>query len=186
VLRHPNKRSGAQALDRGSGAVGIGGAARVVLMFGWHPDDSEIEDRNQRRRAIAVSKVNVAAYAPTIAYSIKAQATSIETDGVPDIIDVPRVHWHGNIAASADDFVGAEGSNTAGDHDDAATFLRRVLEDGPMLADHVKKEGVEAGFSNDQLKRAKKRAGVVSDKQKELLGGKWFWTLKKRADPLCI
>ena len=62
------------------------------------------------------------------------------------------------------------------DQEDAVTFLRELLADGPMLQSDVEREGKVSGWSLPQLRRAQKRAGVVPKKAGFHKG--WQWLLK--------
>ena len=170
VLRHLNKSQGLSAIYRGGGSVGIGGAARVTLIVGVHPEDKD-EDSTTARKVLAVGKVNIARHAPALEYR------TVERDSTVVI------EWGGATTLSADDLVSAEGSVNDDDDPDAADFLITVLRDGPLPVKAVQAEGTQAGFSKDQLKRAKKRLHIRSDKEDGVLNGPWFWTLpdKKRA-----
>ena len=48
---------------------------------------------------------------------------------------------------------------------DAASFLRELLADGPMPTKTVRKEADDAGFSWRTIQRAMRRAGVESQRQ---------------------
>src|SRR5262249_26712776 len=69
VVRHLNKLVGGPALSRGGGSIGIIGACRAALVVGKHPKD-------QNRRVLAVSKMNVAAVPKAIEYSVIGQGKS--------------------------------------------------------------------------------------------------------------
>ena len=58
-------------------------------------------------------------------------------------------------------------------------FLRAMLCDGPEPAQLIFSRGKEFGFSKDQLKAAKKAAGVRSIPERPPEGGKiikWWWS----------
>ena len=54
-------------------------------------------------------------------------------------------------------------------------WLLEFLSSGPKLNAEVIEEGAEAGFSKDQLRRARERLGVRSEKNG--YQGKWCWIL---------
>lgn len=60
-------------------------------------------------------------------------------------------------------------------------FLTDVLTNGPVPAIVVEERGAAHGFSTDQLKRAKRRMGIVAFKEKGKLDGRWFWALPQHA-----
>src|SRR5262249_30959459 len=63
VLRHLVKARGGNALHAGGGSIGIGGAARSVLLVANDPTD-------ESRRVLAVTKCNIAAKAPSLGFRL--------------------------------------------------------------------------------------------------------------------
>jgi hypothetical protein len=58
----------------------------------------------------------------------------------------------------------------------ADTFLRKLLRGGPMPAAEAVARGAKCLFTQDQLKRAKRRLGVIVTKETKM-NGRWFWSL---------
>jgi putative DNA primase/helicase len=58
---------------------------------------------------------------------------------------------------------------------DAADFLRDLLSYGPAAANAIYKEAEAAGYSRDQMKRAKHRLGIAA--RKDGMRGGWLWQL---------
>jgi hypothetical protein len=163
VIRHLNKAGGANPLYRGGGSIGIIGAARVGLLVGADPDD-------ETRRILAVSKSNLAAEPPALAYRL---VTSDEHG-------CARIVWEGATAHRAGDLLSTR-ADSDDDQADATDVLASILDDGPMWVKEVFDAMAEAGFSKDQAKNAKKKLKVRSRKV-----GKpgdtdtgWKWTLPK-------
>jgi RecA-family ATPase len=71
LVMHLNKDREADALNRLSGSIGFGGAARSVLLFAKDPDDPKGEAGN--RRVLAHVKCNVGKERPSIAYRIESR-----------------------------------------------------------------------------------------------------------------
>jgi RecA-family ATPase len=164
AIRHLNKSGGTNPLHRGGGSIGIIGAARVGLMVGTDPDDDT-------RKVLAISKCNLAAHAPSLAYRLVAA----EEHGCA------RVEWLGTTGHKAADLLAAQ-SNDDDDTSDAKTVLAAILSDGPKSVKTVLAEGAEAGLTKDQLKRAKRKLGADSikvgkpgDPESE-----WQWSLPRR------
>ena len=63
------------------------------------------------------------------------------------------------------------------DGEDAATFLRELLASGPLQQIEVEKAGRGHGFSVSQLRRAKRTAGVTSERA-GFRDGAWYWQLE--------
>ncbi len=164
LLRHLNKAPGGSPLYRGGGSIGIIGAARAALLAAVDPDD-------ESRRVLAVTKSNLAAMPPALAYRL---------------VDDPergcaRVQWEGATHHSAYDLLGArESDEERTERDEVAAWLADFLTDrgGEATAVDVYKAGNAEGHSRDALKRAKKRAGVESVKT-GMTGG-WVWKLAGR------
>src|SRR5687768_7818037 len=59
------------------------------------------------------------------------------------------------------------------------TWLRQLLENGPVRSNVVLKHGAREGFSTDQLRRARIAIGAKFYKvhHAERGRGKWFWEL---------
>jgi RecA-family ATPase len=163
VLRHLNKGGGSNPLYRGGGSIGIIGAARVGLLAAGDPDD-------ETRRVLAVTKSNLAAVSPALAYRL---------------VDAPehgcaRIQWEGATDHSAADLLSI-GSADHEDQADAAVVLAGILAEGPRWVKDCIDEGASAGFSKDQMKRAKAKLRVRSEK----VGGPgdpesgWKWTLPR-------
>ena len=162
LIRHLNKGSGGSALYRGGGSIAFAGLARIVMVAGRVPDDPTGE-----RRALAVSKNNLARFAPTLGYHIESSGP----------FAVGRVVWHGPVPLSADDLVRppSSGSSTPA-QDDAADFLLDTLAAGPRLAREVYAEAEAAGITERTLKRAKARLGVEAERRGGAGGsGAWYW-----------
>ena len=74
----------------------------------------------------------------------------------------------------------------------AKEFILEMLKDGEMLANDCEAKLEEAGFKKSTIKKAKKKAGVVSHKK----GFLWYWSLpmgswkgewkwRKTQNPIC-
>jgi hypothetical protein len=168
VVRHFNK-TGGNALYRGGGSIGIIGAARAALLVADDPDD-------ESRRILAVSKCNLAAKPPALAYRL-----------VPDDLhDCASIAWEGPTRYRADELlvdpikVDIEHSGAL---DAACTFLDDVLGPGDQWVKTVKDEAKAAGVAWRTVERAKAMKHVLSVK----VGGKrdpeqgWKWHLPTKA-----
>ena len=163
-IRHLNKAGGSNPLYRGGGSIGIIGAARLGLLVGADPEDEE-------RRILAVSKSNLAASPPALAYRL---------------VDCPehhcaRVRWEGATDHKAADLlVGRDQMDQ--DHRDTTNVLSEILSDGPLWAKECFDRMAEAGFSKDQAKRAKAKLGVLTHKVGKPGDAEsgWKWELPRR------
>jgi hypothetical protein len=150
IIRHFNKSPGANALYRGGGSIGIIGAARSALLVAADPDDGN-------RRILAVSKCNLAAKAPSLAYRL-----------VPDELhDCAAIVWEGPTNHRADDLldvppkVNLEQSSAI---EAAESFLKEVLYPEGQWVKSVMDDCKLAGLSKTTLRRAAVRLGVIHRK----------------------
>jgi putative DNA primase/helicase len=168
AIMHLNKNVEADALNRLSGSIGFGGAARSVLLFAADPDDPMGEAGD--RRVLAHVKCNVAPRQQSIAYRIEPR--TLETDNGPVLTSVAV--RDGNAQASANDLLGSPTS--AGDataRGEARDFLVAELSDGPVPTATLKYRSHDAGLSWPTVERAKKQLGIRARKQ----GTSWQWEL---------
>ena len=115
VIRHLRKTAAGNPLYRGSGSIAFIGAARVGLIVGPDPEDSD-------RRLLCQAKNNLAPLAPSLTYRVVTAGMS------------SRIEWGGTVSTTAADLMAeAEGSAEGrGGRDEAEDFLREVLADGPV------------------------------------------------------
>lgn len=163
LIRHLNKAGGGSPLYRGGGSIGIIGAARAAFIVGRDPDD-------QDRRVFAVTKLNIAIEPPTLAYRL----ISDDTHGCA------RVEWESEpvTGMTAEHLLRSPAdAEERGERDQAAAWLADYLTEqgGEASATDVFREAARAGWSRDQIKRAKTAAGASSVKSG--LRGGWVWRL---------
>jgi hypothetical protein len=167
VIRHLNKGGGGNPIYRGGGSIGIIGAARAGLLVAPDPDAPDSD-----RRILAVTKHNLAAEPPALAYRVEV------LDGIP------RIAWEGpteHTAAGllADRLPDEERSAL----DEAAAFLTDFLVDGDCPANEVKAAARKAGIAERTLERARPRAGVVTRRLGYGPGAAYVWSLHARQNP---
>lgn len=177
-LRHTNKSEGASASMRGGGSVAFRNAARAGLAFG--PDHDDV---GGERRIMVQSKKNLGRWRPALAYRIESTFGRVEVEGAEG---TPVVVWDGVVeGATAETVLGPlpkpsgprEGTKTEA----ATNWLCNRLADGMAVAATViRKEMMDAGFSEKVIESAKKYAHVVSERQSNGATGEgaWFWLLK--------
>ncbi|MBS1848768.1 MAG: AAA family ATPase [Actinobacteria bacterium] len=166
IIRHLNKSGGSKALYRGGGSIGIVGAARVGLVAGSDPEDDT-------RRILAVAKSNLAAVPPSLAYRLATHP----------LFKVGMIHWEGATKHTADDLVADRHDDPDDDRDDAARALVMILADGPKWSKDAIDEMVLAGYTKDQARRARKRAGVVTEKYGKPGDAVQGWKWRLAANP---
>lgn len=159
VIRHLNKSGGSQSIYRGGGSIGIIGAARSALLVAKDPE-------NEDRRVLAAIKTNLTRMPESLSFRM---ATIDET---------ARIVWEGTSSHTADALLAVPVSQEERSVlEDAADFLRSILEKGPVEVKQIQKAARQAGIVDATLRRAKSYAGVTSKRDKFGEGGKWFWSL---------
>lgn len=165
-LRHLSKSGGANAIYRGGGSIGIIGAARAGLLVALDPED-------ETRRVLAVTKNNLAAPVPALAFRL-----------VPDAErGCARIEWDGETTHTAAQLLTTSDPEERSAGDEAVEFLTELLEAGPIPAAKVRKAARDAGIADRTLDRARKRAGVGSKRHGFGAEGVWYWSLTATDPP---
>lgn len=163
LIRHLNKQGDLKALYRGGGSIAFIGAARSGLIVDRHPEQEGVV-------VLAQTKSNLARGVPALTYSVE----SWDED-----ITVPVVAWGVEMDLTADELLKKpDGRVDAPARDEAVTFLRDLLSDGPVSAREIKAHASEAGIAWRTVERAKERALVRTrrrqDEHGRILGWEWF------------
>ncbi len=154
ALMHLNKRAGASALHRAMGSVGFTAAARA----GWVvvPDRQDAD-----RRVLAVLKMNLAPKVKGLAFRL--------VDGV--------VRWEdGPVEADADALLAPVEGSTAPALDEAKSWLRAQLADGPVLVKDLQAKAEADGVAWGTVRRAKVALHVEARKM-GFGRGSWRWAM---------
>jgi hypothetical protein len=164
VVRHLNKMTGASALYRGGGSIGIVGAARAGLLVAPDPDDE-----TETRRVLAVTKSNLAAKPPSLAYRIVGD----------DLYDTAKVAWEGASEHTAEGLLGRPVEREAPAQDRAEAWLRDQLGRGEQLADDLKQKAKAQDLAWRTVQRAAEALEVKSEQRpvpgKRGPGPSWWW-----------
>jgi hypothetical protein len=164
IVRHMNKGTGS-ALYRGSGSIGIVGAARAGLLVAPDPDDDS-------RRVLALTKSNLAKMPDALAYRL----VNDERYGCA------RVVWDGASRHTAGDLVRPRvDEDEAPALAEAVRVLKEILADAPLSAGNVKKLAAQAGVAERTLHRARHALGVTARRHGFGQGGYYVWSMP--ADP---
>jgi hypothetical protein len=160
IVRHMNKGTGS-ALYRGSGSIGIVGAARAGLLVAPDPDDDD-------RRVIAMSKENLGPRLPSLAYRLIND----------ELYGVARVVWDGASKHTADELVRPRvDEDEAPALAEAVRVLKEILADGPLAAGNVKRLAATAGVAERTLQRARHALGVTARRHGFGPGAHYVWTM---------
>lgn len=168
LIRHLNKAGGGHALYRGGGSVGIVAAARAALLIARDPDDP-----TGARRVMAITKSNLAAEPPALAYQLV---------GDPDR-GCARVEWEPDPTSHTAGELLRTGPADEDGRSETREWLVGYLTDqgGEAAANDVLRAGAAHGYTRDMLHRAKRAAGVEAAKSS--MGGGWVWRFSAVSPP---
>ncbi len=165
MVTHLSKGSGGKAVYRAMGSLAFAAASRAV----WNVVKDHEDDQ---RRLILLAKMNVCQESTGLAYRL--------TDG--------RVCWEeAPVQMTADEHLAMEETprqRSAGSGEalsEAKVWLAETLATQSMLASHVHDLADDAGISTATLKRAKKGAGVRSERIGFGRDSTCWWTIRPPA-----
>ena len=158
-IRHITKAGGTKAIYRGSGSIGIIGAARTGLLLGRHPDDPDL-------RVLSVLKTNIGQLGSSLGFRLVSEPDTGET----------RLVWTGPVALTADDLC-VSSPTAVGNRprDRAKEWLKAMLAGGSRKASELLTWAASAGISEKTLYRAKDLLRVTSEKGGKADNGDWWW-----------
>ena len=165
IVRHMNKGAGS-ALYRGSGSIGIIGAARAGLLVAPDPEDDG-------RRVLALTKSNLAKMPQALAYRLVDD----------ERYSCARVVWDGVTSHTATDLLRPPDPDAAPQQAEAVAILREILADTPMLARNAERLAAQAGIAKTTLHRARKSLGVISRREGYGPGSYYVWSMPSTSPP---
>ncbi|MDT0449936.1 AAA family ATPase [Streptomyces hesseae] len=173
-VMHLNRRHGEDAAGRMSGAHSYSDCARVGFVFAEVEEGSYVV--SQKKNSYAPQK------APDMAYHFDSVLVDTD-DGIP--VDVGLVVVDGESEVSADDALTAprQTAEEREETEDLASVLHEhFVENGvgefrEIPSSDMPRIAKTLGASVDQLKRAKRRAGIKSGKTQGAFSGGWVWYL---------
>jgi AAA domain len=141
VVRHLSKSGDANPLYRGGGSIGIIAAARLGLLVAPDPDDPDPNGR----RILAVTKSNLAAKPPALAYRVVED----------ELHGCVRITWEGTTRHSAADLLGRPLPERPSPQQDAAeAFLAQQLAKGPRQVADLRDLADARGLAWRTIQRA--------------------------------
>jgi len=141
-VSHLTKNQTLKAIYRTMGSLAFTAAARAVWVVSKDKDDPN-------RRILTPCKCNLSVEPTSLAFKI--------IDGMV-CFEAEQLH------ISTDEALSEEKGEDKGALEEAVTFLREILKEGPVLSREVWKEAAENKISEATLKRAKAKLGVISKK----------------------
>ena len=171
-ITHFSKSSiGKDPVDRVTGSLAYGAAARIVLVTTKNEDNDA--------RVFCRAKSNIGADGDGFEYELKQAPLADNPD-----ITASCVEWGKAVEGEARDILAqAEGteadSSGGGALGEAMRFLLDILKGEPVSATDVKEEAEAAGISEKTLRRAREALRVNVERDGFGKGGKSVWSLPK-------
>ncbi len=167
ITHFTKNTKGKDPLERVTGSLAFGALARIVLAA------AKIADGNTVKHIFCRTKSNIGVDHGGFEYNLNLK----EIDGYEGLFS-SYVSWGQIVEGSARELLAENKSDSGGSEvDEAEQFLREVLADGRMPQKEIEKDYKGAGYSLATIKRAKKRLGVISEK--DGMTGGWFWKLSE-------
>lgn len=172
-LAHFNKATGTDVLSRITGSRAFSAVARAVIAFAR---DTTADDGSC---VLSQVKNNLGRLdLPSLRYTI--EPVTLDTDEGP--AQWGRLQMLGETTTSVAQLLDDAPGDNGDDRSEVDGWLTDYLdgEGGSAAAADVLTQGQRMGYSRDQLKRAKKRLGVIA--AKAAMQGGWTWQLPTGAE----
>jgi RecA-family ATPase len=165
-IRHNGKAQRSKAMHAALGSVDIVANLRSAMALYKDPDDDT-------RRILAHTKTN-GRTAPSMQLKLTGVTHDVMLDArtIVTVEDV-KVDWDGKSDLTADDLNARESAHGNDSEeaqsalDQAREFLRKILQDGPVLVDDIKAQARKAGVTEKTLRRAKDKEKVKARRQEQ-------------------
>ena len=139
-----------------------------------------IADNENQRQLFVRAKNNDAAKADnlTLAFHFDVREVGADPD-TGEIIRAPFIVWEpGYVDVTATEAMqAASEQKSPTTRDKAKQFLHAVLAAGPVLVEEITEAANAELISKRTLERAKEDLGVITEKDRTVPRGKWFWKL---------
>jgi hypothetical protein len=176
AITHPAKKPGPKALDHYIGSQAFIAAPRLGHIC--IPEFEEGEDGRPKatgRFLFATPKHNIYFAMPTLAYRLVSASVGE--------IGISRVQWEEEVSVTADQALAATATAAKSKASDGVvTFLLDMLAGGPLPKRLIDERAAQRGFTADQLRRAREKAGIQTSKETGKKDGAWFWSLAQPDD----
>jgi putative DNA primase/helicase len=173
AITHPAKNAGPRALDWFLGSQAYIAAARLGHLCVEEMEENGSGQKQPTGRTLFTSaKRNVAQRRiPAIAYQIEEVTVAAG-------ITAPRIVWGDTLDITADEALAAL-APSKDRQSGAVTFLLDILANGPVPKKIIEERAAARGFSDNQLRTAKQKLGIVVFKAG--MAGGWMWALPQHA-----
>ena len=155
IIAHMNKMRDTNPLYRTNGSIDIAGAARSILAI-----TRTANKEAPAERYLVQVKSNLAPTGSAILFEVAESGVNFVSE-----LEMTAEEAFSSLAPK----MGRPSKKEL----KAKEFILEMLKDGEMLANDCEAKLEEAGFKKSTIKKAKKKAGVVSHKK----GFLWYWSL---------
>lgn len=160
--------AGLDPLDRVTGSLAFAAVARVVLVTA----KQEATEGQPGRRVLMRAKSNLGPENGGFEYRVVAKRLAQDQR-----IEVSVVEWGEVVRGSTRQVLLEMASQNGESEQGAGAWLKRTLESGPVEARAVLSSGIEAGFTEREVRRAFKSLGGAKKKGGYGPGHPWRWRL---------
>jgi hypothetical protein len=170
LVSHATKGGSGNRKHRVLGSIAYVGACRANHFFVADPHVP-----TGRRALMLDNGGNMSAPAPTLVYVIEDRGKGARVEWLEEPVAITIEEALRPKAPQA------LNGRQAGDRLECDAWLHAFLAGGVKPAAEVMNAGTAAGFSKDQIRRAKHRIGAVARRQGFGVDGGWFWKLGAHA-----
>jgi hypothetical protein len=171
TITHPAKQAGQRAIDHFIASQAFIAACRIGHLCIPEMEEAADGQKPTGRTLLTTPRHAHSEPMPTLVYRKEIVA-------IDDTIKSPRVTWDGEINITADAAVAAASGNKSDQQLKAQAFLRELLKDGkPVPYKEIEKAAEAKGFTEKQLRTAREKLGIHSDKESGKMGGQSLWQL---------
>ena len=159
IITHLNKNRDTSPLYRTAGSIDIVGAVRSILGICRRKGNG-----NPNSRIMVQVKSNLAPTGSAILFEVTEKGV-VFTDEVEMTVEEAAGYWLPDMGRPHET------------RDECISFIKEMLKDGRLPAKECLSRLAAAGYKKTTIKKAKKAAGVVSEKTHE-----WMWLLPETND----
>jgi hypothetical protein len=178
AITHPAKKPGPKALDHYIGSQAFIAAPRLGhICIPEFEDGEDGKPKATGRYLFATPKHNIYFAMPTLAYRLATASGGVDA-ATGEAISISRVEWAEEVGITADQALAAAApAARAKSAPGVVTFLLDILANGPVAKTVILERAAQRGFTEDQLRRAKAKAGIQAFKETGKKDGRWFWAM---------
>ena len=180
ISGHPPKRRATQFSDFYSASAAFTQVSRSCLLFGFHPEDTDLPEE-QRRRVLIRPRANVGRDPGALEFRIDTETVRLDDghdDETPYAANVRPCHVTLRDLLNADRPKAPDkGPREPGKQEQLRDIIRDYLADGdwhPALTPRLEADGWAAGsiqYARDKIADTDKRSGQM--------GAGWYWRLQR-------